>query len=267
MIYSQVTAFMWRWSPPPRKLQEAADSVVRITGGVRDYQFSHALYQRTHVQGPRTYCAHRSKLRLAKKFGQKDVDPLFHLPRIPKDIMDNLAEELSEINLPCKNIVEVVDKFHSDEVANHRGQQQDDGTSTNSTVSEPSTRQSSRKTASRQKDENSENCSENEERFLSFNRSPGSTPSEASTPEQEFNQHFNINEMEDEDLNQILQDIIVEDEPVSAATQATGSEVEPEQEKEPERRRSGRVQKPIQRFDAIPAFKVPRTVPRTPRSN
>ena len=32
------------------------------------------------VKNPRTYVAHRSKIRLTKKMGQKDVNPLFKLP-------------------------------------------------------------------------------------------------------------------------------------------------------------------------------------------
>ena len=35
------------------------------------------------VRNPQTYVAHRSKVRVAKKLGEKDVDPLFKLPRIP----------------------------------------------------------------------------------------------------------------------------------------------------------------------------------------
>ena len=36
--------------------------------------------------------------------------------------MEELAEELSEIDLPCKNIEDVVDEFHTEEFVNHRGQ-------------------------------------------------------------------------------------------------------------------------------------------------
>ena len=34
--------------------------------------------------------------------------------------MEELAEELSEIDLPCKTIEDVVDEFHIDEFVNHR---------------------------------------------------------------------------------------------------------------------------------------------------
>ena len=46
------------------------------------------------VKNPQTYVAHRSKIRLAKKMGQKDVDPLFKLPRLPAEAVKDLAEEL-----------------------------------------------------------------------------------------------------------------------------------------------------------------------------
>ena len=51
---------------------------------------------------PRLYDAHVSKLRLAKKMGERDPDPIFILPRLPKEDMLQLADKLSEINLPCK---------------------------------------------------------------------------------------------------------------------------------------------------------------------
>ena len=39
---------------------------------------------------------------LAKKMGQKDVDPLFKLPRLPAKAVKDLAEELSQFELPSK---------------------------------------------------------------------------------------------------------------------------------------------------------------------
>ena len=49
------------------------------------------------VKNPRTYVAHRSKIRLAKKMGQKDVNPLFKLPRLPAEAIKDLAEEFIRI--------------------------------------------------------------------------------------------------------------------------------------------------------------------------
>ena len=66
------------------------------------------------VKNPRTYVAHRSKVPLAKKMGQKDVDPLFKLPRLPAEAIKELAEELSEFELPARQLdAEVIDEFHS----------------------------------------------------------------------------------------------------------------------------------------------------------
>ncbi len=58
--------------------------------------------------------AHRSKIRIAKKFGQKDVDPLFKLPRIPAEAIRDLQDELSEFELPARQLdAEIMDEFHS----------------------------------------------------------------------------------------------------------------------------------------------------------
>ena len=66
------------------------------------------------LKNPRTYFAHRSKIRLAKRMGQKDVDPLFKLPRLPANAIKELAEELSEFELPARQLdAEVIDEFHS----------------------------------------------------------------------------------------------------------------------------------------------------------
>ncbi len=66
------------------------------------------------VKNPRTYVAHRSKVRVAKKFGEKDVDPLFKLPRIPAEAIKNLEDELSEFELPARQLdAEIMDEFHS----------------------------------------------------------------------------------------------------------------------------------------------------------
>ena len=66
------------------------------------------------VKNPRTYIAHRSKVRVAKKMGQKDVDPLFKLPRLPAEAIKDLAEELSQFELPAKQLdAELIDEFHS----------------------------------------------------------------------------------------------------------------------------------------------------------
>ena len=46
--------------------------------------------------------------------GQKDVDPLLKLPRLPAEAIKELAEELSEFELPARQLdAEVIDEFHS----------------------------------------------------------------------------------------------------------------------------------------------------------
>ena len=63
--------------PPPgnsRKLQIKWSGPLVITEVVNDAMIK---IQELHVKNPRIYIAHRSKLRLAKKMGQKDTDPLF----------------------------------------------------------------------------------------------------------------------------------------------------------------------------------------------
>ena len=81
-----------------------------------------------NVPKPCLYDAHVSKLRLAKKMGEGDPNPIFTLPRLPKEDMLQLADELSEINLPCKVNDEIVDEFYED--INHGSQHQDDDSST-----------------------------------------------------------------------------------------------------------------------------------------
>ena len=81
-----------------------------------------------NVHKPRIYDTHVSKLRLAKKMGERDPNPIFILPRLPKEDMLQLADELSEINLLCKVNDDLVDEFYKD--INHRSQHQDDDSST-----------------------------------------------------------------------------------------------------------------------------------------
>ena len=52
--------------------------------------------------------------------------------------MRDLEEDLSEIDLPCKPIKDVVDKFHSRGILNHRGQDQDNSTTSESSSNPPS---------------------------------------------------------------------------------------------------------------------------------
>ena len=96
---------------------------------------------------PRTYVAHRSKLRLCKKMGEKDVHSIFRLPRLPREVMLQLEDELSAIELPCLVENDVFDKFHHDPV-NQGAQRQDDNSSADSTVGKSNSRTSTVKNVS-----------------------------------------------------------------------------------------------------------------------
>ena len=56
-----------KWSGPLVVIEVVNEAMIKI--------------QELEVKNLRTYFAHRSKLCLAKKMGQKDTDPLFKLPR------------------------------------------------------------------------------------------------------------------------------------------------------------------------------------------
>ena len=98
-----------------------------------------------YVNRPRTDIAHRSKLRLCKKMGEKDVNPMFRLPR---EVMMQLEDKLSAKELPCLVEDQLIDEFHQ-ELVHKRGQRQDDESSAESTVRKPDSKQSTvEKTAS-----------------------------------------------------------------------------------------------------------------------
>ena len=305
--------------PPPgnsRKLQIRWSGPLVITEIVNDAMLK---IKELDVKNPRIYIAHRSKLRLAKKMGQKDMDPLFRLPRLPKDDMDQLGEELDEFELPGKSNQDVTDEVLPFSQENEKTQRRDDSTddsvskssriSASSRISTGSRPSKSRSRGSKSEDEGDE--------FVSFNRSPGSGGSEASNPEREFSNHFNLEDLETEELNQALQDSDAEDEePVSAAAQLIpdpeqvpeepqsersvmnqsinqtideSTKISPEPEKEKfvqlrivekgdqstnlqpagsetsSRRKSDRVSRPVERFDAA-QFKVPSVVSKAPSS-
>ena len=92
--------------------------------------------QEMEMKNPRTYIAHRSKLRLAKRMGQKDTDLLFKLPPLPKSDMDQLSQELEEFELPGKSNQDVIDEFCEEIHKSHTGDDsQDNSTSSSHSVS------------------------------------------------------------------------------------------------------------------------------------
>ena len=79
----------------------------------------------------------------------------------------------------------------------------------------------------------SSRCRENDF-FQSFVQSPGSAQSRGSSPEEIFDSHFQVGNMEDELLNEMLQDSPAEDDLVTGS--AANLVPEPEPEKTPETR-------------------------------
>ena len=66
------------------------------------------------VKSLRVYTGHRTKLRLAKPEGKKDMNPSFFLPRISKKEGLQMEDDLSTVMLPAKVFNDrVEDKFCS----------------------------------------------------------------------------------------------------------------------------------------------------------
>ena len=250
----------------------------------------------TNVNKPRTYIAHRSKLRLCKKMGEKDINPIFRLPRLPRDVMLQLEDELSGIELPCLVENDVMDEFHVDPV-HHGAQRQDDDSSLDSTKTESSKNTSTGKDASEeeqeQESEDEDELQESEdedEQFQSFvdqpENPPGATEDERlSSAASEASRASNETELRIEaepEKNGVTS--VEHTERLSLTTSETSgasSEAELRIEAEPEknlmiteqeetgtvtRRRSERVKTPVDRFD--PGLETPRESkkPRTPRT-
>ena len=107
--------------------------------------------------------------------GQKDVDPLFKLPRLPAEAVKNLAEELSEFELPARQLdAEVIEEFHSqNSEIHHRGRDHRSSISSEPPVI-PQNLSGSSIAASSEDSENNP--------FQSFVQSPGSAQSNGSSP-------------------------------------------------------------------------------------
>ena len=86
--------------------------------------------------------------------------------------MDQLAEELSTIELPCKVEEDVINKFFNKDHVVHIGQQQDDAVSTDSTVIRRSSEENTRQVSSlnnAEKEQTEENSENNLTRCFSHN--------------------------------------------------------------------------------------------------
>jgi len=153
-----------------------------------------AMLEITEIHGkkPRAYLAHRSKLRLARRNGEKDIDPTFILPRLPPEIMKELQldEELSTLELP--KLPSVIDEFHNS-LIDHGGQ--DIQSSTDSTMS--------------RKNEDIQDETSSTDSTISRKNEVAET---------EFNEHFN-------------QEDTQEEEELHSAAQQSRKNLEPEPEK------------------------------------
>lgn len=104
----------------PGNCSSAGSGPVTVTKIINNAMVEVQEYE---VKNPQTYVACRSNIRLAKRMGQKDVNPLFKLPRLPVEAVKDLADELSEFELPARQLdAELADEFHSQSSEiHHRG--------------------------------------------------------------------------------------------------------------------------------------------------
>ena len=142
--------------------------------------------------------------------------------------MKDLAEELSQFELPGKTLdAELFDEFHSQySEIHHWGRDHHSNISSEPPVIPQTLSNSSIAASSR--------CSEND-LFQSFGQSPGSIWSCGSSPKELFDNHFQVENMEDELLNEMLQDSPAEDDMVTGSAANLSPEPEPEKTPEPER--------------------------------
>ena len=70
-----------------RKLQLQWSRPLQITEIINPVMY--IIWELTGKK-PREYLAHRSKLRLCRKNGERDVNPKFILPRLPPNVMQEL---------------------------------------------------------------------------------------------------------------------------------------------------------------------------------
>ena len=160
--------------------------------------------------------------------GLKDVDPLFKLPRLPMEAVKDLADELSLFELPARTLdAELHDEFHSQNSETHH-----QGRDPRSSSEPPIIPQNLSSSSIAASSENSEN-----DPFQSFVRSPGSARSCGSSPEELFSNHFQVESIEDELLDEMLQDPPAEDDMITGS--AANLIPEPESEKKTRTRKIG----------------------------
>ena len=227
-----------------RKLQLTWSGPVLVTEIINN---ALVKVQEYGVKNPRTYVAHRSKVRVAKKLGEKDVDPLFKLPRIPAEAIKNLEDELSEFELPARQLdAEVMDEFHSQaSEIRHRGKDHRSSISSNPPVI-PQNFSGSSIAAS------SENSEDN--LFQSFIQSPGSARSSNSSPEQLFQDHFQARE---EPRDETTQEALTDDGEITGSAANLIPEPEPAKTPEPRRPEAEVSNEPVGRDDEPTGINTP----------
>ena len=99
---------MLEWSGPVQVTQIINNALLRV--------------KEAFVNHPREYVAQRSKLRLCREMGEKDVNPMFQLPR---EVMLQMKDELSAVELPCLVEDQLIDEFY-DDLVDQRGQRHDE---------------------------------------------------------------------------------------------------------------------------------------------
>ena len=236
-----------------RKLQLTWSGPVLVTEIINN---ALVKVQEYGVQNPRNYVAHRSKVRVAKKLGEKDVNPLFKLPRIPAEAIRDLQDELSEFELPAKQLdAEVMDEFHSQaSEIRQRGKDHRSSISSNPPVIPQNCSGSSIA-------ESSENSEDN--LFQSFIQSPGSARSSNSNPEQLFQDHFQAQE---EPRDETTQETLTDDGEITGSAANLLPEPEPAKTPEPRSPETETSNEPARRDDEPIGIYTPTGVQEEPES-
>ena len=231
-----------KWSGPLIIEQFVNETMIRI--------------REIRVKKPRSYVAHRTKLRLARRNGSKDVNPSFILPRMSLKEAIQIEDALSTVTLPAKIFNDrVEDEFHP-----QVGMSLSGGSSTTRAGSDKSASQKSKHQEQDQLETNPQQ--EEEEKSLNKDQiqtSQGEQREENRTPEELFNEHFTAEPVRDEILEEMMseqvvittpashpqedwQQLRIEDSMTSAASTASSST-------NSSGRRSGRIRKQTQGFD------------------
>ena len=164
------------------------------------------------VKTQRVYTAHRTKLRLAKHEGKKDINPSFFLPRLSRKEGQQMEDALSTVVLPAKIFTDrVEDEFCS--ITRPQGGKSLSGSTGSRTTQARSEKSMSQKstypeeTVQDQIEINPQQ--EEEERWLDGERvqlSQEEQREENKTPEEMFLEHFTAEPVRDEVRDEILEE-------------------------------------------------------------